>query len=66
MSTGIMGSPTTLMLDGLTYNRFGEISDLSAPARIAFLRLQCEIDLGKEFKPQPWIQMVKVLRESGH
>jgi hypothetical protein len=59
-------SPSFLLLDGLTYDRFGEDTDVSAAARIAFLRLQQEDDLGKNFKPQPWMQMVKVLRESGH
>jgi len=58
--------PSFLVLDGLTYQRFGEPTDLSAPARIAFLRLQKKGDLGENFKPQPWEQMIKVLREMGH
>jgi hypothetical protein len=63
---GASDNPTFLHLDGLTYDRFGESTDLTAPARSAFLRLQRENDLGKDFKPQPWMQMIKVLRESGH
>ncbi len=59
-------APCFLVLDGLTYDRFGEDTDLSADARLAFLRLQHPFDLGKDFKPQPWMQMVKVLRETGH
>lgn len=59
-------SPAFLRLDGLSYDRFGEPTDLNAKARIAFLRLQDEYDLGEGFKPQPWMQMIKVLRESGH
>jgi hypothetical protein len=63
---GTGASPCFLALDGLTFARFGENTNLGAPARIAYIRLQREADLGSEFKPQPWMQMVKVLRESGH
>ena len=63
---GAGDNPTFLMLDGLLYDRFGEQTDLSADARIAFMRLQQDGDLKENFKPQPWMQMVKVLRESGH
>jgi hypothetical protein len=59
-------NPCILLLDGLTYARFGENTDVSAPARIAFLRLQEEDDLGKNFKPQPWTQMIKTLRDMGY
>ncbi len=60
------GSPAFFRLDGLVYDRFGASTDLTAKARIAFLRLQKPDDLGTTFKPQPWTQMIKVLRESGH
>ncbi len=63
---GVDRVPASVRLDGLVYDRFGETTDLSGHARIAFLDLQREVDLGKEFKPQPWMQMVKVLRETGH
>ena len=59
-------APTFLALDGLTYQRFGEPTNLSSTARIAFLRLQRRADLAEDFKPQPWEQMIKVLREMGH
>jgi hypothetical protein len=59
-------NPEFLRLDGLTYDRFGEDTDASAPARIAFLDLQPPADLGTSFKPQPWEQVVKVLRDIGH
>lgn len=65
-SVGAGASPCFLCLDGLAYTRFGESTDLNASARIAFLKLQREDDLGREFKPQPWTQMVKTLREMGH
>ncbi len=63
---GAGDSPAFLMLDGLVYDRFGELTDMSAQGRIAFLRLQRDNVLGKDFKPQPWTQMVKALREAGH
>jgi hypothetical protein len=59
-------SPAFLRLDGLTYDRFGEETDVSGSARIAFLRLQEPSDLETNFKPQPWEQMIKVLRDMGH
>lgn len=65
-AVGAGDCPAFLMLDGLNYTRFTEYTDLSAKARIAFLRLQSGNDLGFEFKPHPWTQMIKVLREAGH
>jgi hypothetical protein len=59
-------NPTFLRLDGLTYSHFGEPTILSGDARKAFLRLQPNADLTDHFKPQPWAQMIKVLRETGH
>lgn len=63
---GSENGPVFLKLDGLNYTRFAERTDLSARARIAFLRLQTTSDLNENFKPHPWTQMVKVLREEGH
>jgi hypothetical protein len=65
-TTGDIENPSFLRLDGLTYDRFGENTDVTAAARIAFLRLQHSNDQNDDFKPHPWIQMVKVLRDSGH
>jgi hypothetical protein len=59
-------TPEYLCLDGLVYEGFGEETDLSGSARTVFLQLQRPEDLGEQFKPQPWIQMVKVLRDTGH
>jgi hypothetical protein len=59
-------NPAFLRLDGFSYDRFGDPTKLTARARIAFLRLQQPSDLGEKFKPQPWTQMAKVLREMGH
>jgi hypothetical protein len=63
---GARAGPTFLRLDGLTYDRFGEPTDVTALSRIAFLYLQREKDLEEVFKPQPWEQMIKVLRDMGH
>lgn len=64
--SGAGDDPALLHLDGLTYDRFGGSTDLGSSARIAFLQLQRPIDLCRNFKPQPWMQMVKVLRDTGH
>jgi hypothetical protein len=64
-----------IMLDGFRYNRFldSNIEDepgvwtphespTDAATRIEWLKLQKD----KEFKPQPWEQLIKVLRDIGH
>jgi len=66
LPAGAGASPAFLQLDGLTYDRFGDPTDVSARGRIAFLDLQEPNDLGKAFKPQPWEQVIKVLRDMGH
>jgi hypothetical protein len=55
-----------LTLDGLTYKRIYAGSPTQAKTRIDWLQRQQEFDLGEEFKPQPWEQLIKVLREMGH
>jgi hypothetical protein len=65
-AAGAGEAPSSLQLDGLAYDRFGGDTRLSARARIAFLALQSDRNLGVEFKPQPWNQMTKVLRDMGH
>jgi hypothetical protein len=62
------------LLDGLTYDRFenpdGNFEDdnrrLAAKARIRWLLSQPKEDIFEHFKPQPWHQAAKVLRESGY
>ncbi len=52
------------ILDGFRYDRiFGFID---AARRIDWLKLQREDQLTSDFKPQPWEQLIKVLREMGH
>ncbi len=65
-SAGAGVNPAFLQLDGLTYDRFGDPTDVLASARIASLDLQQPKDLYEAFKPQPWEQMIKVLRDMGH
>ncbi len=55
--------PGELCLDGLTYDRFSEETRLTEPARTAFLMRQRPVDLGAEFRPQPWEQVIAALRK---
>jgi hypothetical protein len=52
------------LLDGLHYDRI--IGPTDAAMRIGWLMKQAENELGKGFAPQPWEQLIKVLREMGH
>jgi hypothetical protein len=51
-------------LDGLHYDRI--IGPTDAASRIAWLKQQYPDHLMSEFKPQPWEQLIKTLREMGH
>ncbi len=51
-------------LDGFRYDRIIGVTD--ADRRIAWLRQQRGTHLTSEFKPQPWEQLIKVLRDMGH
>ncbi len=51
-------------LDGFRYDRIIGVTD--ADRRIAWLRQQHGTHLTSEFKPQPWEQLIKVLRDMGH
>jgi len=55
-----------LKLDGFQYESIADPTDISVKARIAWLERQPAKDLSVEFKPQPWRQCIKVLREAGH
>lgn len=56
--------PNALLLDGFVYEGFGGRAPTNADARIRWLRLQ-PMKNGR-FWPQPYQQMVKVLRQMGH
>ncbi|MCP2672000.1 hypothetical protein NHF40_13770 [Maricaulaceae bacterium EIL42A08] len=56
-----------LILDGFTYGRLGSRSPTDWANRKAWLGCQPEADReGDAFKPQPYEQLIKVLREMGH
>ncbi len=54
-----------LMLDGFRYGRIVE-GPTDAATRIAWLKMQFAEHLKEEFRPQPWEQLIKVLRDMGH
>ena len=58
-------------LDGLVYSSLGGSAPTDAASRIAWLKMQSDEHLGedtlkRDFRPQPWKQLQKVLREMGH
>jgi hypothetical protein len=57
--------PGYIILDGFTYERFSE-SRTDSKTRLDWLNRQPANHLGKAFRPQPWAQFIKVLREMGH
>jgi hypothetical protein len=54
-----------LVLDGFTYERFHDC-ETDCKTRRDWLRLQESGHLSDSFRPQPWMQAVKVLHEMGH
>jgi hypothetical protein len=58
--------PAFIYLDGFTYGRLGGPSDYEACQRMKWLDKQPPRDLGLEFRPQPFEQLIKVYREMGH
>ena len=57
--------------NGLVYKSLGGKAPTDAVTRIKWLKLQRDQDLGEDeakqgFRPQPWKQLQKVLREMGH
>lgn len=57
-----------LFLNGFRYRQIGSLKGGATDARqrARWLLLQPDHDLGREFKPQPFEQLAKVLRETGH
>jgi hypothetical protein len=53
-------------LDGFIYNRFAGGAPTTAEYRVKWLKRQTSAHLNEDFRPQPWEQVVKVLREMGH
>jgi len=58
--------PCYVLLDGFTYGRLGSSAPHDYAARKRWLECQPPKDLDDEFKPQPFRQLAKVLREVGH
>ena len=54
-----------LILDGFAYDRIAT-GATDAATRIAWLNKQYPRYLNEDFRPQPWEQLIKVLREMGH
>jgi hypothetical protein len=52
------------VFDGFHYDRI--IGSTDAETRIGWLKQQLPDHLTTDFKPQPWEQLIKVLREMGH
>jgi hypothetical protein len=52
------------IFDGLRYDRI--IGPTDAAMRIGWLKTQYPAHLTTDFAPQPWEQLIKVLREMGH
>ena len=55
-----------LSLDGFAYDRVGGARILRPEERIRWLDRQPESHLTDSFRPQPWEQLAKVYRASGH
>jgi hypothetical protein len=65
--------PKRIILDGFVYGSFGGKAPVKGKDRIDWLERQDDVALGKDeatgregFRPQPWLQARKVLREMGH
>jgi hypothetical protein len=58
--------PGTLILDGIRIGRFSGNAPTDGTVRVRWLLLQLAEDLSQEFKPQPWEETIRVLREMGH
>ncbi len=54
-----------IYLDGLEYERFAG-KDITAKDRIRWLKYQPTAHLGRDFRPQPFEQLMTVLRNMGH
>jgi hypothetical protein len=51
-----------LVLDGFRYGRFSASAPIGSPYRLSWLRSQEPSHLDQDFRPQPWRQLIGVLR----
>ena len=54
-----------VLMDGFRYDRIGAGST-GAPTRVKWLEAQYKTHIEADFRPQPWEQLIKVLRDMGH
>ena len=55
-----------IRLDGFRYERFTGMAPTAASARVSWLDAQTPEDLLEDFRPQPWEQVISVLRTMGY
>jgi hypothetical protein len=55
-----------LVLDGFSYARFADGAPTAARFRMSWLGQQERAHLRKDFRPQPWRQLITVLSSMGH
>ncbi len=58
--------PHVIHLDGFTYDRFAGVAPIEAEIRKKWLRRQPKAHMGRDFRPQPFEQLIKVLKAMGH
>jgi hypothetical protein len=58
--------PHVIHLDGFTYDRFAGAAPVEAEIRKKWLRRQPKAHMGRDFRPQPFEQLIKVLKAMGH
>lgn len=58
--------PGRLILDGFRYERISALSPKDATSRLEWLERQYKPHLTDDFRPQPYEQLAKVLREMGY
>jgi hypothetical protein len=60
------GLRNVIHLDGFTYERFAGLAPVEAHIRMVWLKRQPASHVGRDFKPQPFEQLIKVLKNMGH
>lgn len=58
--------PGSLILNGIRIARFGGSAPTSGAARVEWLLRQKKLHLTTDFRPQPWEETIRILREMGH
>ncbi len=62
----VNGLRNVIHLDGFTYERFAGNAPVEASVRKTWLKRQPPAHIGHDFKPQPFEQLIKVLKAMGH